>query len=178
MGEPEVAAYLSHLAVDVQISPSTQNQALNALVFMYWRVIERSLAEIRGAVRAKKQARLPVVLTREVVAAIFRQLTGVMWLIAGLQYGSGLRLKESLPLRVKELDFAHRVIFVRDGKGAKDRVVTLAEELIRPFYTHVIQRGGMAAQSPLGATLRLNGEVLGRREASGGTPKRALPEHR
>ncbi|MCP4364570.1 MAG: tyrosine-type recombinase/integrase, partial [Planctomycetes bacterium] len=131
--EVEVAAFLSHLAVTDEVAPSTQNQALNALVFLYRHVIERPLEEIHGVVRAKEKQRLPVVLTIEEVASVLSRLTGLNWLIACLQYGSGLRLMESLRLRVKDLDFAHRAIFVRDGKGGKDRVVTLPDELVIPL---------------------------------------------
>jgi len=117
MSEGEVAAFLSHLAVKRDVSASTQNQALNALVFLYKQVLERPLQEIHGVVRAKKGVRLPPVLTPEEVAAALEQLSGIMWLIACLLYGSGLRLKESLRLRVKDLDFAHKAIVVRSGKG-------------------------------------------------------------
>ncbi len=140
MAEPEVAAYLSHLALERNVAASTQNQALNAIVFMYKHVIERPLEEIHGVVRAKKPKKLPVVLTPEEVLAVLGGLSGTMWLIACLQYGSGLRLKESVRLRVMDIDFAHRAILVRDGKGAKDRVVTLADDLIVPLQRHLENR--------------------------------------
>ncbi len=116
MGGREVGEFLSHLAVNEDVSASTQNQALNAIVFMYRHVLERPLGEIGGVVRAKKPARLPVVLTQDEVARVLSHLTGVHWLVACLQYGSGLRLLESVRLRVKDLDFAHRAICVRSGK--------------------------------------------------------------
>jgi integron integrase len=140
MGEPEVARFLTHLAVEEQVAPATQNQALNALVFLYKSVLDRPLEEIQGVVRAKRQQRLPVVLTTDEVAGILRALTGVHWLVACLQYGSGLRLLESVRLRVKDLDFAHRAIMVRDGKGHKDRVTTLPDELIVPLQRHLAGR--------------------------------------
>jgi integron integrase len=140
MGEREVGAYLSYLAVDRDVSASTQNQALNALVFLYSHVIERPLEQIHGVVRAKRGTRLPVVLSPEEVASVLRELKGIAWLISCLQYGSGLRLKESLRIRVKDLDFAHRAVVVRNGKGDKDRVVTLAEELIVPLQRHLENR--------------------------------------
>jgi integrase len=137
MGEPEVGRFLSDLAVRGNVAAATQNLALNALVFLYRHVLERPLKEIHGVVRAKKPQRLPVVLSREEVARVLARLQGQYWLIACLQYGSGLRLIESVRLRVMDLDFEHRAIFVRNGKGGKDRVVTLADELITPLRRHL-----------------------------------------
>jgi integron integrase len=140
MGEAEVCAFLTHLAVDGQVAAATQNQALNALVFLYRNVVERPLGEFTGIVRAKRPPRLPVVLTPEEVGRILRALKGIHWLICCLQYGSGLRLLESVRLRVKDLDFEHRAILVRDGKGGKDRVVTLPDELLVPLKRHLANR--------------------------------------
>ena len=137
MGEKEVGAFLTHLAVNGNVSASTQNQVLSALVFLYKAVLEKPLGEIHGVVRAKKPQKLPVVLTQKEVQAVLRGLAHMHWLVACLQYGSGLRLMESVRLRVKDLDFNHRSIYVRDGKGGKDRVVTLAEELIVPLQRHL-----------------------------------------
>jgi hypothetical protein len=95
---------------------------------------------MRGIVRAKRPQRLPVVLTPAEVASVLQKLKGVYWLIGCLQYGSGLRLLESLRLRVKDLDFEHRAILVRDGKGGKDRVVTLPDELMIPLRRHLASR--------------------------------------
>lgn len=140
MAEGEVAAFLSHLAVEGQVASATQNQALNALVFLYRNVLGRPLGECTGIVRAKRPQRLPVVLTPDEVGRILRALKGIYWLIGCLQYGSGLRLLESLRLRVKDLDFEHRAILVRDGKGGKDRVVTLPDELVMPLKRHLANR--------------------------------------
>jgi integron integrase len=140
MGEAEVCAFLTHLAVEGQVAAATQNQALNALVFLYRHVLDRPLGEFPGIVRAKRPPRVPVVLTLTEVGRILRALKGVYWLIACLQYGSGLRLLESVRLRVKDLDFEHRAIVVRDGKGGKDRVVTLPDELIVPLKRHLANR--------------------------------------
>jgi len=137
MAEKEVGAFLTHLAVQGNVAAATQNQALNALVFLYKVVLDRPLQEIEGVVRAKKPQRLPVVLTVEEVRALLRHLSGPAWLAACLLYGSGLRLMEALRLRVKDLDFEHRAILVRDGKGAKDRVVTLPDGLIVPLRRHL-----------------------------------------
>lgn len=122
MSEQEVAAFLSHLAVHDRVAASTQNQALNALVFLYKHVLDRPLGDIVGAVRAKRPQRLPVVLTQDEVREIFKHLDGIPWLVACLLYGSGLRLMEGVRLRVKDLEFTRRAILVRNGKGAKDRV--------------------------------------------------------
>jgi len=140
MGESEVAAYLTYLAVEKQVAPSTQNQALNALVFVYKHVLERPLGEIIGAARAAHKPKLPVVLSRDEVARLLNRLSGQYWLIGCLQYGSGLRLLESVRLRVKDLDFEHRAIFVRNGKGGKDRVVTLPDELVELLTRHLGNR--------------------------------------
>lgn len=137
MGEPEVEKFLSHLAVHGKVAASTQNQALNALVFLYKYVLKRPLGEITAAVRAKRPERLPVVLTQEEVRRLFRYLHGMPWLVACLLYGSGLRVSEGVRLRVKDLEFERRAIIVRDGKGAKDRVVTLPDEVIEPLQTHL-----------------------------------------
>lgn len=133
MGETEVGAFLTELAVNGRVAAATQNQALNAIVFLYKVVLGRPLAEIDGVVRAKKPQRLPVVLTVDEVQGLLRHLSGIHWLVACLLYGSGLRLMEAVRLRVKDIDFAHRAILVRDGKGAKDRVVTLADGLVTPL---------------------------------------------
>jgi integron integrase len=137
MREAEVRAFLTHLAIKKNVAPATQNQALNALNFLYKTVIEKPLAHDMGFARAKKKKKLPVVLTREEVRALLRELHGNHWLAASLMYGSGLRLMECMRLRVMHLDFDHRAIRVIDGKGGKDRVVTLADELILPLKRHL-----------------------------------------
>ncbi|MCB1866798.1 MAG: integron integrase [Chromatiales bacterium] len=132
MAEPEVTAFLTDLAVRRNVSPSTQNLALCALVFLYRHVIGRPIEGIQAS-RATKFARIPVVLNPEEVNALLAQLSGAQRLAASLMYGSGLRLMECLRLRVKDIDFEHRAIIVRDGKGGKDRVTTLADRLIAPL---------------------------------------------
>ena len=117
MGEPEVSAFLSHLAVDKRVAASTQNQALSALLFLYKDVLKTPLDWIEGVQRAKRPSRLPVVFTREEVQAILRNLDGTKWLMASLLYGAGLRLTGCLRLRVKDIDFGYSQIVVRDGKG-------------------------------------------------------------
>lgn len=137
MGEKEVGEFLSHLAVHGRVASSTQNQALNSLVFLYKHVMGEPLGEITNAVRAKRPQRLPVVLTQEEVRAMFRHITGTPWLVACLLYGSGLRITEGVRLRVKDIEFERRAIIVRDGKGAKDRVVTLPDEVVEPLQNHL-----------------------------------------
>ena len=137
MGGPEVAAFLNHLANDRQVSSATQAQALAALLFLYKRVINVALPWIGDVVRAHRPKRLPTVLTREESQRVIAHLRGVHWLIAGLLYGSGLRLLEALRLRVKDVDFYHRRILVRDGKGAKDRVTILAKSVATALEAHL-----------------------------------------
>lgn len=146
MGETEVAAFLTHLAVERNVAASTQNQALNALVFMYKHVLDRPLGDIGDAVRAKRPARLPVVLSQDEVRRVLAELRATHWLIACLQYGSGLRLMESIRLRVKDLEFERCAVMVRDGKGGKDRVVTLADALIEPLQRHLAARRNLFEQ--------------------------------
>jgi len=119
MAEAEVAAFLSHLALDRKVSPATQNQALSALSFLYTVVLTRPLEEMSGIVRAKRPRRLPTVLTQIEIGQILSRLKGMHWLIACILYGSGLRLMESVRLRVKDIDFAHQALFVRNAKGWK-----------------------------------------------------------
>lgn len=137
MGEAEVAAFLSHLATRRSVAAATQNQALNALNFLYRAVIGRPLGDMHGLVRAKQSERLPIVLTQDEVGRLLGSLDDIYWLPACLMYGSGLRLMETVRLRIKDLDFDHRAVFVRGGKGGKDRVVTLPDELILPLKRHL-----------------------------------------
>ena len=137
MGASEVGDFLTHLAVTGNVAASTQNQALNALVFMYKSVLDKPLGNLHGVIRAKKPRRLPVVLSRKEVAAMLCNLEGVHWLAACLLYGSGLRLMECMRLRVKDIEFEHHALLIRAGKGAKDRVVTLPDELHTPLKRHL-----------------------------------------
>lgn len=127
MGAPEVEAFLTHLAVEGQVSPSTQNQALSALLFLYKEALGTDLPWLKDVHRAKRRQRLPVVLTVREVQAVFEQMRGKPLLMAQLLYGSGLRLMECLRLRMKDVDFERREILVRDGKGGKDRVTMLPD---------------------------------------------------
>ncbi|MFO1377054.1 MAG: integron integrase [Steroidobacteraceae bacterium] len=133
MGGPEVEAFLTHLASDRNVAAATQNQALSALLFFYQHVLAQELPWLDGVVRARRPKRLPVVLSRQEVRAVLGHLHGDRWLVAGLLYGSGLRLMEALRLRVKDVDLNRRVLLVRDGKGAKDRVTVIPEDLRVPL---------------------------------------------
>lgn len=137
MGGPQVEAFLSHLATERRVAASTQSQALAALLFLYKNVLKADLPWLDQVVRAKKPARLPVVLTAAEVAAVLAQLDGVQWLIVSLLYGSGLRLLEALRLRIKDVDFEYRQLLIRDAKGAKDRVSVLPESLVQPLRAQV-----------------------------------------
>ena len=153
LGEPEVRAFLDHLAEHERVSASTQNQAVAALLFLYEAVLGRRLIlSPQGIVHAKELQRLPVVLSREEVRAVLAQLRGVPRLVAVLLYGSGLRLLECLSLRVKDVDFQRGEIRVRGGKGGVDRVVPLPLRVQGPLTEHLarwrarhsrdVERGG------------------------------------
>lgn len=133
MGAEEIRQYLSHLATEGNVSASTQNQALSALLFLYREVLGTELAFVDGIVRAKRPVRVPTVLTREEVSNVLSQLSGTYHLMASLLYGTGLRLMECLRLRVKDVDFGYRQIIVRDGKGEKDRRTVMPESLVEPL---------------------------------------------
>ncbi len=138
VGTADVQRFLTHLAVDLNVAASTQNQALNALVFLFRHVLERPLEEMAFS-RAKETRRLPVVLGTEEVRALLDALTGTPALLTRLLYGTGMRLMEGVRLRVGDLDFENRRIVVRNGKGGKDRVVPLPERLIEPLKAHLRQ---------------------------------------
>ncbi len=121
LGAPEITAFLSWLATGQRASSSTQNQALSAVLFLYRHVLHIEVGAIEQVPRAKMPHRVPVVLSREEVGTIFKNLKGTMWMVVALLYGAGLRLQECLELRVKDLDFDRHDIVVRRGKGQKDR---------------------------------------------------------
>ena len=137
MGAPEMEQFLNYLAVKRQVAASTQNQALSALVFLYREVLHQDFEWMEKLERAKKPARLPVVLTELEVRQLMANLDGRNWLMASLLYGAGLRLMECVRLRVKDVDFQYRQITVRDGKGGKDRVTMLPESSIEPLKQHL-----------------------------------------
>jgi integron integrase len=133
MAGPEVAAFLTHLAVEGHVAASTQNQALSALLFLYREVLRKELDYPIDTVRAKESQHLPAVLTKDETRRVIAQLSGIYQLQAKLLYGSGLRLPECLRLRVKDLDFERRAIIVRDTKGDEDRVTMLPDSVVEPL---------------------------------------------
>ena len=137
LGGEAVVEYLTHLATERHVAASTQNQAFSALIFLYREVLGIELEGIHATVRAKVPQRLPVVLSEDEVVLILRELDDIQWLMVAMMYGSGLRLSEALRLRVKDVDFSYRCVTVRGGKGAKDRVVTMADPLLRPLELHL-----------------------------------------
>ncbi|RLB32319.1 MAG: integron integrase [Deltaproteobacteria bacterium] len=136
-GEEKVEEFLTHLAVNREVSPSTQNQAMNALVFLYKKVLKTPMEKEINAVRATKKLNVPVVLTREEVRQIIGLLQGVPQLIVKLLYGSGLRISEAVRLRVQDIDYRMKSLTVRSGKGAKDRVTTFPESLVPLLQNHL-----------------------------------------
>lgn len=131
MGEPEIGAFLSHLATDRNLSASSQNQAASALLFLYREVLgQKEMAWLQDVVRAKRPQRLPTVLTAEEVRLVLRELTGPNRLVASLLYGSGLRLLEGLTLRVKDVDLRRAEVTIRSGKGNRDRRTMLPRSLV------------------------------------------------
>ena len=133
MGEAEIAQFLSSLATDSHVSASTQNQALNAILFLYRHVLRKDIGYVNGVVRASRPKRLPTVLTRQEVRSILGFLDGSEWIMAMLLYGAGLRLMECLRLRVKDIDFTSNEIVVRAGKGDKDRHTMLPSAVKEPL---------------------------------------------
>jgi integron integrase len=140
MGAPEVEAFLTHLAVERKVSASTQNQAKAAVLFLYKEVLKIDLPWLDEVTSARTARRLPVVLTQHEVRELLLQLnggSGGMWLIASLLYGTGMRVLEGLRLRVKDVEFERREIIVREGKGNKDRVTVLPQNLMQPLQTQL-----------------------------------------
>ncbi len=139
MGEQEITAFLTYLAVDKHVSASTQNQALSAILFLYKEVLKQELEWLDGVVRAKRPQRLPTVLNREETARLLRELTGIYSIMANLMYGTGMRLMECLHLRVLDVDFGYRQITIRSGKGNKDRSTVLPESIVSRLSAHLEQ---------------------------------------
>jgi integron integrase len=160
MGEEEIAAFLTHLAVQRHVAASTQNQALCALLFLYNQVLDRKLDFMDKIERVTRPAKIPVVLTRAEVRSVLGWLNGDYRLMAELLYGSGLRLLECARLRVKDIDFGYGHITVRDGKGMHERVTLLPERVRQPLRLHLervkelhrqdIAKGGGQVYLPFG----------------------------
>jgi len=137
MATPEIEAFLSHLAVDLRVSASTQNQAFNALSFLYKEVLKKELDDSIDAIRAKKPKRLPTVMTKEEAMKVIGAIPADHQLMVKLIYGGGLRLMECLRLRVKDIDFENNQLVVRDAKGMKDRVTVLPDSLKASLRDHL-----------------------------------------
>jgi len=150
LGPPEITRFLTALAVDSHVGAATQNQALAALLFLYREVFGHDPGWLDGILRAKRSQRLPVILPRREVGALLNNLGGSNWIMAMLLYGAGLRLRECLRLRVKDVDFTRNEILVREGKGNKDRVTMLPASVKEPLATYVehvrrVHAGDLAA---------------------------------
>jgi len=155
MGAFEIERFLSDLAVRGKVAASTQNQAFNALLFLYREVLHQKVEQVEGVERAKRPERLPVVLTRAEVERVLGVMEGTYQLMARLLYGAGLRLMECVRLRVKDVDFGQNQIVVRDGKGFKDRVTILPEFVQGALRAH-LKRVKILHEEDLG---RGNGQV-------------------
>ena len=139
LGAAEVEAFLSHLAVTRNVSASTQNQALSAILFLYQKVLELELPWLDGVTRARKSRYLPTVLSQAEVRSVLSHLEGRYWLIVSILYGGGLRISEALCLRVKDVNFEYRQLIVRNGKGGKDRATILPDRLVAPLQEHLLR---------------------------------------
>ncbi|HAH07959.1 MAG TPA: integron integrase [Elusimicrobia bacterium] len=137
LGKQEAEDFLSSLATNGHVSASTQNQALNALLFLYLQVLRKEIGYLDGMVRAKMPLHLPVVLTQDEVSQVLGVMNGAPRLMAMLLYGAGLRLMECCTLRVKDVDFAKCQLLIRGGKGGKDRYTMLPEALREPLQRHL-----------------------------------------
>lgn len=148
MGKKEMEAFLTHLAVDLKVAPSTQNQAFNAILFLYRDVLGVGIDDKINAVRARKRRKLPTVMTKSETSRIIGAMPGVHKLMAMLLYGCGLRTMECLRLRVKDIDFERNQIVVRDGKGMEDRV-TVLPATVEPLLREHLERIKMLHQADL-----------------------------
>jgi len=139
LGKGDIERYLSHLAVNKNVAISTQSQALNAIVFLYKKVLDLPIADDLSPVRSKKAVRLPVVLSQNEMADLLSAMSGMNQLMARLMYGGGLRLMELVRLRVKDIDFNNGYIIVRDGKGGGDRTTLLGGSLVDELRAHLLK---------------------------------------
>ena len=130
-GEQKIESFLTYLAVETDIAPATQNQAMNAIVFLYKQVLKIYLKQEINAVRATRKTNIPVVLTRDEVRQVIPLMEGVPQLIVKILYGSGIRIMEAVRLRIQDIDYRMKQIRVRSGKGAKDRITTFPKSFER-----------------------------------------------
>ena len=136
-GEKKIETFLTHLAVHRHVAPATQNQAMNALVFLYRKVLKHNLDDEINAIRSSKKVNIPVVMTREETAKVLSLMTGTPQIIAKFLYGSGLRISEAIRLRIKDIDYEMKALTVRSGKGDKDRVTTFPAKITPFFKSHL-----------------------------------------
>lgn len=137
MGAEEIKNYISYLATNQQVSSSTQNQALNAILYLYKNVLKKEIKFVDGFGYVKRIKHLPVVFSRDEAIAIIKKLNGTEQLIVSLLYGTGMRLGEVLQLRVKDIDFEMNHIIVRDGKGEQDRITVLPQKIVTVLKEHI-----------------------------------------
>jgi len=137
MGKEEIQKFINHLAINDNVSSSTQNQALQAILFLYKRVLKKDVGWLDEIKRATRVKHLPVVFSKKETAKIIDNLTGIPKLVVSILYGSGLRLSEALRLRIKDIDFDYKQIVVRDGKGEKDRHTILPDSVIPDLKKHL-----------------------------------------
>ena len=137
LGAGDIEDFLSQLAVEKRVSSSTQNQALNSLVFLYRHVFDRNKEDFGNFTRAKVSNQVPVVFEVEEIVALFDQLSGVYWLMALLIYGGGLRVRECHKLRIKDIDFINSRLLIRNAKGKKDRITLLSDRVKEPLKRHI-----------------------------------------
>lgn len=137
LGKTEITEFLNHLAIDRKVAASTQNQALSALVFLYKEVLDQEFGWLENLEYAKRPEKLPVVFSPEEIKSVLSLMDGIYWIIATILYGSGLRIMETLHLRIMDIDFDYRQIFVRNGKGQKDRGTMLPEILVEPLKKQI-----------------------------------------
>ena len=139
MGEKEIGKFITHLAKNEKVSASTQNQTLCAIIFLYKNVLNKELDNTISIYWSKRSKKLPVVFTKNEAIEVLNKLKGTHWLVGMLLYGSGLRLSESLELRVKDIDFEYNQITVRDSKGEKGRSTMLSQKIVQPLKGHLIK---------------------------------------
>jgi len=162
MGVIHINRYLTFLAVKRNVAASTQNQALNAIVFMYKHLLKQDISEIGDFVRAKRTKRIPLVLTKDEIEQLFNHLTGVYKLIGGLLYGSGLRIMECMRLRIKDVDFKYKCITVRDGKGQKEIHLAVQKSGISKLAScHTLRHSFATELLASGYDIRTVQELLG-----------------
>ena len=148
MGAADVEAFLNHLAMNRHVAASTQSQALNAIVFLYDSVLGKPLGQMTALSRVQKRHRVPVVLSRDEVKAVFGMMEGTCRLMAELIYGAGLRVHECVSLRFKDVDLSSHTISVRNSKGSKDRTSVLPAQLCSPLQQHMLRVAAPLGRKP------------------------------